>query len=100
MTVLIAWLPVHGGTIGVPAAPAPLFAATTAALLTRTFVFTAVRDVSIATGGVVVVELGVAVELCGLTALGEVAEAEGVVVVIGALSVAGADVAEFPDADA
>ncbi len=98
MTVLIAWLPVQGGTIAVPAALAPLFAAATAALLTRTFVFTAVRDVSMATGGLVVDELGVAVELCGLAEPAELGE--GVVVVMGALSVAGAVVPEFPDAGA
>ena len=59
----MAWLPVQGGTILAPAAPAPFFAAATAALLTRTFVFIAVREVSIATGGLVDVELGDASEL-------------------------------------
>ena len=62
--------------------PAPLLAAATVSLLTRTFVFTAVNEVSIATGGLVGVELGVAFELCGLAEFNAFVEAEGVVVAI------------------
>ena len=97
--MLTAWLPSHGGIIGVPVAPAPFLAAATAALLTRTFVFTAVNEESIATGGLAGVELGVAAELCGVAEFDEFVEAEVVAAVIGALCVATAVVGltEFAD---
>ncbi len=72
--------------MGVPVAavaPAPFLAAATAALLTRTFVFTEVNEVSMATGGLVVVLLGDCAEACGLTEFDEVVDAGEVVVVIG-----------------